>query len=149
MRDALNGALDIRAFSLSRQPNIVNFCSHDNGGCSHLCLHRGLDYVCACPDRIDPDDIECSLKPKFLVNERLENHQLAEYSDESPDDVTPPEHEENIKKNDVTDHSKNSDTQREFLVLVALGVVIIMVFIVILVIFSKSLLHSNFYFYFK
>ncbi|KPU81708.1 uncharacterized protein Dana_GF20504, isoform G [Drosophila ananassae] len=143
VRDALNGALDIRAFSLSRQPNIVNFCSHDNGGCSHLCLHRGLDYVCACPDRIDPDDIECSLKPKFLVNERLENHQLAEYSDESPDDVTPPEHEENIKKNDVTDHSKNSDTQREFLVLVALGVVIIMVFIVILVIFMLAFNTKN------
>ena len=26
----------------------------DNGGCSHLCLARPDDYVCACPDYPDP-----------------------------------------------------------------------------------------------
>jgi len=140
VRDALSGALDIRAVSLSRQPKSVNHCAQDNGGCTHLCLNRNVDYVCACPDVMDPKDVACSIKPKVLVHANLENDQLLEYSDESTDDSTPPELLGESNDHGDDGHTKKSDQEREFFVLVALGVVIVMVVIIILVIFSKKML---------
>ncbi len=31
----------------------VNYCSRDNGGCSHLCLPRPGGFTCRCPDARD------------------------------------------------------------------------------------------------
>ena len=36
----------------------TNACALKNGGCSHLCLARTSDYVCACPD--EPGPLPCS-----------------------------------------------------------------------------------------
>ncbi|KAJ1530888.1 hypothetical protein ONE63_005730 [Megalurothrips usitatus] len=43
---------DLKAVASSRQRRIgVPPCGADNGGCSHLCLAREVDVVCACPDQ--------------------------------------------------------------------------------------------------
>ncbi|XP_037724672.1 low-density lipoprotein receptor-related protein 4 isoform X2 [Drosophila subpulchrella] len=138
VRDALSGALDIRAVSLNRQPKSWNHCAQDNGGCSHLCLYRFVDYVCACPDIMDPKDAPCSTKPKVLVHANLENDPLLEYSDESTDDSTAPELMGESNNHGDDGLAKKSDQEREFFVLVALGVVIVMVVIIILVIFMLA-----------
>ncbi|EDW86389.2 uncharacterized protein Dwil_GK17732 [Drosophila willistoni] len=138
VRDALSGALDIRAVSIHRQAKSWNQCAQDNGGCSHLCFYRATDYVCACPDRPDFNNKRpCSTKPKELVQTRLESDQQPEYSDEFTDDSTPPDPDDGI--NDVGDEEDSPvDNEREFFVLVALGVVIVMVVIIVLVIFMLA-----------
>ncbi|KNC20826.1 hypothetical protein FF38_11235 [Lucilia cuprina] len=68
IRDALSGALDIRAVSRKRQSEDWNQCSQDNGGCTHLCLYRGSNYTCACPDR--PDGRECLTIPRYYIPRR-------------------------------------------------------------------------------
>lgn len=139
VRDALSGALDIRAVSLGRQPKSWNHCAQDNGGCSHLCLYRAVDYVCACPDRPDPN-APCSTKPKMFVHSRLDKDQAPEYSDESTDDSMPTELlGDSVHGHGDDEHTRKTDHEREFFVLVALGVVIVMVVITILVIFSKKM----------
>lgn len=35
-----------------------NYCSSNNGGCSHLCLPRPGGFTCRCPDAGDPTCIE-------------------------------------------------------------------------------------------
>ncbi|XP_039278794.1 low-density lipoprotein receptor-related protein 6 [Nilaparvata lugens] len=56
-REILHGDLcphDIRAWEPKRQPPKATPCSHNNGGCSHLCLlsTRPPGYTCACPTGI-------------------------------------------------------------------------------------------------
>lgn len=42
---------DLKAVSESRQRRVGTApCGDDNRGCSHLCLAREEDVVCACPD---------------------------------------------------------------------------------------------------
>ena len=42
---------DLKAVSESRQRRVgTPPCGADNQGCSHLCLAREVDVVCACPD---------------------------------------------------------------------------------------------------
>lgn len=53
VRSGLNGALDIRSVSKSRQPNQWSPCMIENGGCSHLCLYKYATYKCECPDKVD------------------------------------------------------------------------------------------------
>ncbi|KAA0707379.1 Nidogen-1 [Triplophysa tibetana] len=39
-------------------PQGQNFCSRDNGGCSHLCLPRPGGFTCRCPDARDAPCVE-------------------------------------------------------------------------------------------
>lgn len=57
IRTELHGVMEIRAVAAERQTG-WNPCAENNGYCSHICLFRGKDYVCACPDV--PDDTICS-----------------------------------------------------------------------------------------
>ncbi|XP_055385944.1 low-density lipoprotein receptor-related protein 4 isoform X2 [Condylostylus longicornis] len=68
IRHSLSSALDVRAISKRRQPYTWNQCANNNGGCSHICLYKGSDYVCACPDIADKR--LCSTAPKFFVPAR-------------------------------------------------------------------------------
>uniref|UniRef100_A0A8C5MYQ0 LDL receptor related protein 4 n=1 Tax=Leptobrachium leishanense TaxID=445787 RepID=A0A8C5MYQ0_9ANUR len=45
----VEGLMDIIVVSAHRQTG-SNPCGANNGGCSHLCLARSYDFVCACPD---------------------------------------------------------------------------------------------------
>nr|XP_006819580.1 PREDICTED: low-density lipoprotein receptor-related protein 4-like [Saccoglossus kowalevskii] len=49
----MEGLMDIHMVSALRQPGNTSPCAVNNGGCSHLCLVRQQDYVCACPDYSD------------------------------------------------------------------------------------------------
>ncbi|KAL9884451.1 LDL receptor related protein 4 [Glossina fuscipes fuscipes] len=125
IRDSLSGALDIRAVSLKRQLQEWNQCSQDNGGCSHLCLFRGLDYVCACPDQIDLSR-ECSTTPKFYVppQQRLDEN-LADYTDE----VTESDNTMLTEDDFGDDYRVKKSSRRETLILIAIGIVIILLVI--------------------
>lgn len=137
VRDALSGALDIRAVSLQRQAKTWNQCAQENGGCSHLCFYRVIDYVCACPDRLESDGRVCSTTPKELVPPRHESEQPPDYSDELTDDTGSTDNQNNHNQHD-DDLTAKENSEREFFVIIALGVVIVMVIIIMLVIFSKS-----------
>ncbi|ALC49629.1 CG8909 [Drosophila busckii] len=136
VRDALSGALDIRSVSASRQAKSWNQCAQDNGGCSHLCFYRGSDYVCACPDRAEKNGGACYARPKVYVMARPDND-LPEYSDELTDDPSASDNPDSGGAYD-DDLKMKEDNQREFFVLVALGVVLVMVVIIVLVIFMLA-----------
>lgn len=121
IRNSLSGALEIRSVSAKRQPDHWNQCSTDNGGCSHLCLFRGQDYVCACPDV--PDKRECKLKPAFVVRPRMD--ETPEYIDEIASGI-----------NSAEDESSATDQRsvQERFVIVASGVVTVMIIMVVLAI---------------
>ncbi|XP_071452392.1 low-density lipoprotein receptor-related protein 4 isoform X2 [Hetaerina americana] len=65
IRTDLDGVMEIRAVAANRQTG-WNPCAQENGGCSHLCLFRGKDYICSCPDEMGPEEI-CSVEPRFHV----------------------------------------------------------------------------------
>ncbi|OCT83711.1 low-density lipoprotein receptor-related protein 4 [Xenopus laevis] len=58
----VEGLMDIIVVSPHRQSG-TNPCGINNGGCSHLCFARSIDYVCACPD--EPDSEPCFLLPGY------------------------------------------------------------------------------------
>lgn len=58
IRNDLDMAMEIKAVTAEKQHG-WNPCKEDNGGCSHLCLFRGSNYICACPD-IEDTVRECS-----------------------------------------------------------------------------------------
>ena len=51
-----------------------NVCSHDNGGCSHLCIYRpaGKSPVCLCPRnmRLQVDNRTCVIPDAYLLYSR-------------------------------------------------------------------------------
>ncbi|XP_056113822.1 low-density lipoprotein receptor-related protein 4 isoform X1 [Rhinichthys klamathensis goyatoka] len=53
----VEGLMDIIVVSPQRQTG-TNYCSVNNGGCTHLCLAKSNGFVCACPD--EPDSRLCS-----------------------------------------------------------------------------------------
>ncbi|XP_004851952.2 low-density lipoprotein receptor-related protein 4 isoform X1 [Heterocephalus glaber] len=59
----VEGLMDIIVVSPQRQTG-TNACGVNNGGCTHLCFARALDFVCACPD--EPDGRPCSLVPGLV-----------------------------------------------------------------------------------
>ncbi|XP_008541367.2 low-density lipoprotein receptor-related protein 4 [Equus przewalskii] len=59
----VEGLMDIIVVSPQRQTG-TNACGVNNGGCTHLCFARALDFVCACPD--EPDGQPCSLVPGLV-----------------------------------------------------------------------------------
>jgi hypothetical protein len=53
-----------------RQVKPENFCTNNNGGCSHLCLRNPSGYTCACPTGIviNEDKKSCNRTPtNFLL----------------------------------------------------------------------------------
>uniref|UniRef100_A0A672N3N6 Nidogen-1-like n=1 Tax=Sinocyclocheilus grahami TaxID=75366 RepID=A0A672N3N6_SINGR len=46
------------AMTYPQCPAGVNYCSRDNGGCSHLCLPRPGGFSCRCPDARDGSCVE-------------------------------------------------------------------------------------------
>uniref|UniRef100_UPI00358F15AE low-density lipoprotein receptor-related protein 4 isoform X2 n=1 Tax=Myxine glutinosa TaxID=7769 RepID=UPI00358F15AE len=57
--------MDVVAVWPRRQKG-TNACGTNNGGCSHLCLARRSDFVCACPDQ--PDTRPCNPATNPLNN---------------------------------------------------------------------------------
>lgn len=49
VRSRLHYPMDIHTYHPLRQPQAMNRCGSDNGGCSHLCLPTKRNYICACP----------------------------------------------------------------------------------------------------
>ena len=52
----------------------TNGCAGDeNGGCSHLCLHRPIGQTCACPMGLEllADGKQCIVPEAFLLFTRL------------------------------------------------------------------------------
>ena len=64
IRTDLEMVMEIKAVSSDKQHG-WNPCKEDNGGCSHLCLFRGHDYVCACPDAFDSRTCSTSKTNKY------------------------------------------------------------------------------------
>lgn len=60
----LDTLMEIKAVSAEKQRG-WNPCRDDNGGCSHLCLFRGPDYVCDCPNV--PDERPCTKGNFYLT----------------------------------------------------------------------------------
>ncbi|XP_028171895.1 low-density lipoprotein receptor-related protein 4-like isoform X3 [Ostrinia furnacalis] len=71
IRQDLDMTMEIRAVSAERQHG-WNPCKEDNGGCSHLCLFRAHDYICACPD--EADSKPCSTVPKSRIEGQMPAH---------------------------------------------------------------------------
>lgn len=131
IRDSLSGALDIRAVSRVRQVEEWNQCSQDNGGCTHLCLFRGSNYTCACPDR--PDGRECLTVPKFYVPRRSD-----EAMPEYPDEVT--EADVNIINDDFDDddfQAPDNLIDLKQVIVIATIIALIFLFIMIAVVICK------------
>ncbi|XP_072942146.1 low-density lipoprotein receptor-related protein 4 [Epargyreus clarus] len=72
----LEMAMEIKAVAAEKQHG-WSPCKESNGGCTHLCLFRGHDYVCACPD--EPDSRVCSTTPNLLVELRMPSHYPSYY----------------------------------------------------------------------
>ncbi|KAG8222032.1 hypothetical protein J437_LFUL003952 [Ladona fulva] len=75
--DQLPNVMGLKAISLAAPiTNSKNPCAgENNGGCSHLCLNRPNDYVCACQigyELID-DNKTCVVPEAFLLFSRKEN----------------------------------------------------------------------------
>ncbi|CAH2009921.1 unnamed protein product [Acanthoscelides obtectus] len=69
----LHQPFDIKVMHPSRQPDGVNPCAKNNGGCSHLCLiHFNQTYRCDCPHvmRLDTDNKTCRVNEKVLLISR-------------------------------------------------------------------------------
>ncbi|XP_071809054.1 low-density lipoprotein receptor-related protein 4-like isoform X2 [Asterias amurensis] len=49
IQSQLHFPMDIHSFHPQRQPDVINKCGDNNGGCSHLCLPNLVSYSCACP----------------------------------------------------------------------------------------------------
>lgn len=112
IRDSLSGALDIRAVSIKRQQYEWNQCAQNNGGCTHLCLYRGHDYVCACPDR--PTEIACKTEPTVFVPRR--NDELpTDYADENSDSDS---YSKENDEEDDDDLSRDTAAQHDTIILV-------------------------------
>ncbi|XP_063374859.1 low-density lipoprotein receptor-related protein 4 [Cydia amplana] len=69
LRTDLEMAMEIKAVTSEKQRG-WNPCKESNGGCSHLCLFRGHDYICACPDEADSRPCETIPNPKVDISLR-------------------------------------------------------------------------------
>lgn len=92
IQSQLDFIMDILVFHSSRQSG-KNGCSHNNGGCSHLCLavphlHNGThNHTCACPTHytLDADGLTCRAPSSFLLfSQKAEVSRLVEENGECP-----------------------------------------------------------------
>lgn len=124
IRDALIGALDIRAVSRKRQSEDWNQCSQDNGGCTHLCLYRGSNYTCSCPDRLDGR--ECLTIPRYYIPRRGSDPIV-----EDLDDVT--ETENNLVNDEFDDNFRLAKPvlDMKLIIVIATIIALILLFVII------------------
>lgn len=62
--------MDIHSIHPLRQPDYVNRCGSNRGGCSHLCLPNRSSYTCACPPGLQltsPGGRTCTTQPGELL----------------------------------------------------------------------------------
>lgn len=124
IRDALSGALDIRAVSRKRQSEDWNQCSQDNGGCTHLCLYRGSNYTCACPDR--PDGRECLTIPRYYIPRRGGDPLV-----DDAEDFT--ETENALANEDFDDDFRASDPIVDMKLLIVVATIIALIILLIMI----------------
>lgn len=70
VRTNLHFPMDIHSIHPLRQPEYVNRCGSNRGGCSHLCLPNRSSYTCACPpglQLITPNGRTCTSQPGELL----------------------------------------------------------------------------------
>lgn len=70
VRGNLHFPMDIHSIHPLRQPDYVNRCGSNKGGCSHLCLPNRSGYTCACPPGLQltvAGGKICSSKPTELL----------------------------------------------------------------------------------
>ena len=70
VRTNLHFPMDIHSIHPLRQPEYVNRCGSNRGGCSHLCLPNRSSYTCACPpglQLITPNGRTCTNQPGELL----------------------------------------------------------------------------------
>ena len=151
IREGLSGALDIRAVSRKRQAEDWNQCSQDNGGCTHLCLYRGSNYTCACPDR--PDGRECLTIPRYYIPRRGGDNVL-----EDPEDMT--ETENTLMQEDFDDSDFRAPyplLDMKLIIVVATVIALIFLFVMIALVickyyeirFCRRILMISFFFFFN
>lgn len=73
--DQLPNMMGLKAVRLGSTRPSNNPCARANGGCSHLCLKRPTDHVCACPYgyELSTDLRNCVVPEAFLLLARKEN----------------------------------------------------------------------------
>jgi low density lipoprotein receptor-related protein 5/6 len=73
--DQLPNVMGLKAVKLGAIQPSEKPCARANGGCSHLCLQRPLDYICACPFgyELSTDLRNCVVPEAFLLLARKEN----------------------------------------------------------------------------
>lgn len=73
--DQLPNMMGLKAVRLGAVQVSNNPCARANGGCSHLCLNRPTDHVCACPFgyELSTDLRNCVVPEAFLLLARKEN----------------------------------------------------------------------------
>lgn len=73
--DQLPNMMGLKAVRLGPVQASSNPCARANGGCSHLCLNRPTDHVCACPYgyELSTDLRNCVVPEAFLLLARKEN----------------------------------------------------------------------------
>ncbi|KAF4524536.1 hypothetical protein B566_EDAN002809 [Ephemera danica] len=73
--DQLPNMMGLKAVHLGDLASSDNPCARSNGGCSHLCLKRPTDYVCACPFgyELSTNQRNCVIPEAFLLLARKEN----------------------------------------------------------------------------
>lgn len=70
VRGNLHFPMDIHSIHPLRQPDYVNRCGSNKGGCSHFCLPNRSGYTCACPpglQLISPGRKTCTSQPGELL----------------------------------------------------------------------------------
>ncbi|XP_022829670.1 low-density lipoprotein receptor-related protein 4 [Spodoptera litura] len=89
LRTDLEMTMEIKAVSSEKQHG-WNPCKEDNGGCSHLCFFREHDYICGCPDEVDPRP--CSTVPKIRIDNKMPSRypSFYDYTDIEEDNGLPP-----------------------------------------------------------
>ncbi|XP_046395098.1 low-density lipoprotein receptor-related protein 4-like [Ischnura elegans] len=124
IRTDLDGVMEIRAVAANRQTG-WNPCAHENGGCSHLCFFRGKDYVCACPDEMETEEV-CSVEPRFQVPLKRPEMIDGEDDDYNDDDEEYDEDMEEHHGDEASNHGKHSSSNAlEILSVVTLAVVVV------------------------
>ncbi|KAK9731245.1 Low-density lipoprotein receptor domain class A [Popillia japonica] len=125
---AVDGAVGIRMVAESRQHG-WNPCAVNNGGCTHLCFFRFVNYTCGCPDI--PDE-SCKLKPKEWVSLKSphpDEDVLDDYYDASSYDTDNTEYDDML-----LDHSETALPKRFYIITLIPMLCILVLTIILLVV---------------
>jgi low density lipoprotein receptor-related protein 5/6 len=73
--EQLPNLMGLKAVKIDGYRTLTNPCARGNGGCSHLCLNRPKDYICACPYgyELSTDLRNCVVPEAFLLLAKKEN----------------------------------------------------------------------------